>query len=119
MRDKIRTIEQQQQQIKEIERKKAIAESLATACHYLGQPATVIVAYLDLMERESLSPAMKEMLGQCRSAGASITQMLQTLNQTTACQSESYLRVNKTGDGESGEMILVIDGLSDNKMAKI
>lgn len=112
MRDKIRTIEQQKQRIAEIERKKAIAESLSTACHYLGQPATVIVAYLDLMGRETVSPAMKEMVDQCQIAGTSITRILHTLNEANTCQSEPYLPNGETEDGPSGERILRIEGIS-------
>jgi len=115
MREKIRTIERQKLQIVEIERRKAIAESLATTCHYLGQPATVIVACLDMMKKEDLSPAMMELLSQCQVAGASITQMLHTLNEATLFRSEPYLPGAGTTVGKSGEKVLMIDGLSDGR----
>jgi DNA-binding NtrC family response regulator len=45
------TIRRQQDELLESERHRVMIESLGAACHHMGQPATVILAYLELMRR--------------------------------------------------------------------
>ncbi len=93
LREKIATIERQKNQIADAERKKAIAESLATTCHYLGQPATVITAYIDLLETQDIEPtSARSMVQECQKAVTIMNDILRKLNTLSDFSSEEYLK---------------------------
>jgi len=89
--ERIRLIEEQSSQLVEAERQRVMIESLGAACHHLGQPATVITAYLSLMEKGELPPETHEMVVHCREAAQSISDILCRLPRVAQYRTEPYL----------------------------
>lgn len=91
-----RTIAEQQRALLEAERQRVMIESLATACHHLGQPATVIMTCLALMRRENPSPDMAALITPCETAATAIEDILKRLNRVSEYRTVPYL----TGDSK-------------------
>jgi signal transduction histidine kinase len=96
--NRIRLIEEQSERLVEIERQRVMIESLGAACHHLGQPATVITAYLSLMEKEDVAPDVGEMIAQCKEAARLISDILSKLPKVAEYRTEPYL---EGGDGNA------------------
>lgn len=62
MKERIRTIERQHQQLLRAERERVMTESLGAACHHLGQPATVIISCLELMKHRNVPVELQDLL---------------------------------------------------------
>ena len=70
---------------RQAERQRVMVESLGAACHHLGQPATVLLASLELMARmPSQDRAVtEELLASSMEAAESLREMLHELNDMT------------------------------------
>jgi signal transduction histidine kinase len=84
------------EQLVEAERHRVMIESLGAACHHLGQPATVILTYLELMKRRRPENNNDEMLENCIHAARAIADVLDTLQRFSKYRTEPYL----PSDGE-------------------
>ena len=82
------------------ERQRVMVESLGAACHHLGQPATVLLASLELMTRvpNQDRAVTEELLASSMEAAESLREMLHELNDMT----ESEYRTTTYMDGGSG-----------------
>ena len=89
--NRIRTIEQQSLVLLETEKQKVMVESLAAACHHLGQPATVIITYLNMLKDRENDDESKRMITSCMEAADSIQDILTKLQNVCAYNSEPYL----------------------------
>lgn len=78
---------------KQAERQHVMMESLGTACHHLGQPATVLLASLELMARvkDSDRAMGNELLSSSIEAAESLRKMLHSLNDITEYKTTSYI----------------------------
>lgn len=85
-----KTIKAQADEIHEAERHRVMIESLGTACHYIGQPATVLRAYLNLLKKESLSAEAKDKIDECVNAAESIADILDKLRQISRYRTVPY-----------------------------
>jgi hypothetical protein len=85
------TIESQSGALLAAERQRVMIQSLGTACHHLGQPATVITGYLEMTQRMALPAEAQLMLEQCRLAAADVGDILARLQRLTVYRSEPYL----------------------------
>ena len=81
-------LEKQREKLMDAERQRVMIESLGAACHHLGQPATVISAYLHLMKRAETSPERKEMIDNCLKAAESMGEILQKLQAVSEYRTE-------------------------------
>ena len=91
MDTRVRTIESQTEMLLDAERQRVMIQSLGTACHHLGQPATVISGYLSLLRRMPLPAEAQPMLEECRVAAAAVADILGRLQGLTVYRSEPYL----------------------------
>jgi signal transduction histidine kinase len=98
MKKRITIIEEQQAEIVKNERQRVMVESLCTACHHLGQPATAISCYLELMKREPLSPTGSEYLTLCNGEAKSMRKILNELQNITEYRTEPYCTVSEQHD---------------------
>ena len=87
-----RTIRHQQEQLVAAERQRVMIESLGTACHHIGQPATVINAWLQIMQTRETDPDMEEMISSCREAADSIADILHRLMSISQYRTTPYLQ---------------------------
>ena len=87
--DRIRAQEAEKQS----ERQNVMMQSLGAACHHLGQPATVLMASLELMMRvKDTDKAMgEELLASSIEAAESLRKMLHNLNDITEYKTTSYI----------------------------
>lgn len=86
-----KTIAAQQAQLMEADRHRVMIESLGTACHHIGQPATVIGAYLHLMKAQETDAEMREMIDRCQQASDAMTEILQKLLLVSQYRTAPYL----------------------------
>jgi PAS domain S-box-containing protein len=75
------------------ERQRVMMESLGAACHHLGQPATVLLASLELLARVKPSDVAmsNELLTSSIQAAESLREMLHNLNDITEYRTKSYI----------------------------
>ena len=96
--DKMKIIRAQSQHLLEVEQQRVMLETLGAACHHLGQPATVIRVYLDLMKKAEVSPEMQVMIQECQSAAEEVAQVLHRLQGVGMYQTEPYLTSREGSD---------------------
>ena len=82
-------------------------ESLGAACHHLGQPATVILANLGIMERkaENADPALQELVRMSIEAAETLAEVLHKLNTVNEYRTTQYLE----REGEDSEENRILD----------
>lgn len=75
-----------------IERNRVMMESIGSVCHHLGQPSTVILNSLEMLQRldESEKEERNELLSLSLSAAESIGELLRELNDLRTYKSEVY-----------------------------
>lgn len=106
--DKVRIIEAQAKARVQAEQQRVMEETVGAACHHLGQPATVIRVYLDLMKKAEMSPEMKGMIQECESAVDEVAEILQRLQGVGEYQTEPYLGYDQGNGHRADERILKI-----------
>lgn len=85
-----KAIEQQRQELMDAERQRVMIESLGAACHYLGQPATVIRTYLEMMRKTEKSPEKLKMIEECLEAAGAMSDILHKLQQVSQYRTVPY-----------------------------
>jgi DNA-binding response OmpR family regulator len=104
-----RTIQRQQQQLLEAERQRVMIESLGAACHHLGQPVTVLSAFLTLIQREVSDEKISTELLACEQAVEQIRVLLERFQTLRTYRTEPYLPGSQTdGSASEGSRILQI-----------
>jgi signal transduction histidine kinase len=89
--EKVRIIESQSKELLQSEQQRVMVETVGAACHHLGQPATVIAGYLDLMRKKETSPELQGMIDECQAAAADVHNVLHRLQDVARYQAEPYL----------------------------
>jgi putative two-component system response regulator len=102
---RVRTIETQTDALLDAERQRVMIQSLGAACHHLGQPATVINTYLQIVLRMELPAAAHEMLAECRTATEAVAAILERLQNLTVYRTEPY------ASREAGEIFRASDDI--------
>jgi PAS domain S-box-containing protein len=95
---------------KQTERQRVMIESIGAACHHLGQPATVLLASLELLVRNragSTAAISEDLLSSSVEAAESIRQMLHKLNDIAEYRTTPYIE-GQGRDGLSGARILEV-----------
>lgn len=91
-----RVIDAQRNELIEAERQRVMIESLGAACHHLGQPATVIHAYLEILKRTiQTSPESLMMIDECLKAATSIADVLDRLKAVSEYRRVPYIPARK------------------------
>ena len=110
MNHRVRTIQSQTEMLLEAERQRVMIQSLGTACHHLGQPATVISGYLTLLRSMPLPAETQPMLEECRVAADAVADILGRLQGLTVYRSESYLsQPNPSAEAPPSSQLLTIE----------
>lgn len=106
--DRIRAREAEQQ----ADRQRVMVESLGAACHHLGQPATVLLSSIELLNRVwTTDKAMaEELIASSIVAAESLRKMLHNLNDITEYRTTTYID-SRTGSGHSETRILDVGTL--------
>lgn len=95
---------------KHSERQNVMIESLGAACHHLGQPATVLLASLELMVRvkDQDKALAEELLASSIDAAESLRKMLHNLNDITEYKTVPYLEGQSPITGNQSRILDVI-----------
>ncbi len=101
-----RAVAAQREQLLEAERQRVMVESLGAVCHHMGQPVTVLSAYLDIMHRQDHGPEMGGMVEQCREAVDRVSELLARLKSATFYGTEAYL-TSAAGDDSTARILSV------------
>ncbi len=96
MKQRIETIEHQGDELLASERQRVMIESLCAACHCLGQPATAIACYMDLLKKELLSQSGSEYLTKCTDEVDRLRESLSELQSITEYRAETYCATDAT-----------------------
>ncbi len=93
--------------MREAERHRVMLESLGAACHHLGQPATVLLANLGIIQKklnngESVVPRLVD---SSIEAVKSLGQILHRLNAVNEYKTTDYLRNDSDADGSSSRIL--------------
>ncbi len=97
MTDRLRAAEAEQT----LERNRVMMASLGSICHHLGQPSTVLLHCMELLQRleEGETRERKELLDLSLAAAESMSRLLRELNDLRTYRSEAYLaRSQPDGD---------------------
>lgn len=103
-----RLIEEQRRDLLDAERQRVMMESLGAACHRLGQPATVLCTYLELMKKTESAPETAEMIDECLETTAAMRKILRNLQQVNTYRTESYLPLSPGEGPRSDERIIAV-----------
>lgn len=104
------TIAQQQDALIDAERQRVMLESLATVCHHIGQPITVINMCLDVMRAQETSPAMETMFASCAEAVETVNELLRELQAVREYRTEPYLTPRPDTAAADGPRLLCLSG---------
>lgn len=106
--EKVKVIEAQSKALLQAEQQRVMSETVGAACHHLGQPATIIRGYLELMKRAEVSPEMRVMIQECQAATEDVATVLNRLKGVDQYETEPYLSANEERVGRVDERILKI-----------
>lgn len=104
-----KTLEQQRKDLIDAERQRVMIESLGAACHHLGQPATVINTYLQIMKKQEKSPETLKMIEECASAANAMSDILDKLRKVSQYRTVPYRLAGESEPHRTDEKILDID----------
>lgn len=106
--EKVKILQAQSKDQLHAEQQRVMIETVGAACHHLGQPATIIRGYLDLMKRAEVSPEMRAMIQECQAATEDVATILSRLKGVGQYETEPYLKARDERVGRSDERILKI-----------
>lgn len=109
-----RTIQRQQEDLLQAERHRVMIESLGAACHHLGQPATVIQTYLELIKGKDPSGEIGPMVDKCLDAANMVSDILHRLQEVGTYRTVPYLGAGQGDKGEETTHILDIQRPKQN-----
>ncbi len=102
------SVESQRKKLMQAERQRVMVESIGAACHHLGQPATALSAYLQLMQAKEKDVDLLGMIDQSLSCMTKITDVLERLRNIDDYRTEPYITYSKSDSENLEERILVI-----------
>ena len=96
-------------EILEAERHRVMIQSLGAACHHIGQPATVLRTYLELLKREATSETASAEVDECIQAVSNICEVLDKLRHVSHYRTVPYQTFHPGNMPADDEEILVIE----------
>jgi PAS domain S-box-containing protein len=95
---------------REAERQRVMIESLGAACHHLGQPATILLANLGVMQEkvDKSDPTVRELVQMSTEAAEALGAILHKLNEVSEYKTTQYLSGREGDLGEPESRILDI-----------
>lgn len=91
MRERVTTIRRQREKLIKAEREKVMTETICTTCHHLGQPATSITCYLELLRMENLPAGAADIVQDCIEEANRLRERLGELQSVTQYKTEAYI----------------------------
>ena len=104
-------LEKQRTALLDAERQRVMITSLGTACHHLGQPATAILSYMELMKQREKDPEMLELVDECLKSAESLRILLQKMQSISEYRTIPYIS-SSTGSTAFPETLLDLNQTS-------
>lgn len=98
MRERVDTIRQQREKLIKAERQRVMTETICTTCHHLGQPATSITCYLELLRMENLPDTATDIVENCVGEANRLRDLLGELQSVTQYKTEAYIEGSSKQD---------------------
>ncbi|OVE76078.1 hypothetical protein BVX97_02290 [bacterium E08(2017)] len=92
-------LEDRSKKLLEATQKKVMLESIASACHHLAQPVTVLRTYIVLLKRKANDEESKQMLVEAYKAVELISDIIWKLNRLEDYKTEPYLEGDEKRKG--------------------
>ena len=90
----------------QVDRAKLIMQSLAGFCHALGQPATVILSSIELLQMDGVDDeTKKQVIDMCHEAVLEIKSLLAEMKKQREYVADAF----RIGESESGETISIAE----------
>ncbi len=102
-------LETQRLELVEAEKQRTMIQSLGTACHHLGQPATSITCYLALMKRLNPPKEIQDLIDKCTESANGLGEVLHNLQRLTTCRTVPYRTLGTVAPDQSDTHILDMD----------
>ena len=94
------TIEKQQKNLVHAEKHRAMVQSLAAACHHIGQPTTALGIRMHIIKRMDLSPEEQKHIDEADKNLQSIMDILDKFRTVSEFRTEPYICTDNDGDVE-------------------
>jgi len=94
--------------VRETERTKVMLESLGAACHHLGQPATVLLANIGIIQhhlKETDNELVGTLLQNSADAAERLGEILHKLNEVNEYRTIEYVKSNEDSDSEESRIL--------------
>lgn len=93
--------------VREAERQRVMLESLGAACHHLGQPATVLLANLGIINKrwKIEDPMVRELVDSSISAAEALGDILHKLNTVNEYRTTQYLQKSEGPDSHENRIL--------------
>lgn len=94
--------------IREAERTKVMLESLGAACHHLGQPATVLLANIGIIQhhlKATEDELVSTLLKNSADAAEKLGEILHKLNEVNEYKTVEYIRKDENSDAEESRIL--------------
>lgn len=93
--------------LREAERHRVMLESLGTACHHIGQPATILMGSLEIMQQKlgAADPSVQQLVKTSLDSMRSLAEILQRLQAVTEYRTRTYLEKSETMRGKESRIL--------------
>lgn len=106
----MKRIEEQNEALMHAERQRVMLQSLATACHHIAQPVTVLRTYIVMLKRQENSPEAQRMLTEAFKAIETLVDVLWKLKHVSEYRTEKYIERDPGYDDAIHNEILSLPG---------
>lgn len=94
--------------LRQAEQQRVMLASLGAACHHLGQPATVLLTNLEMMQRkEEVNGEVKELVDSSVEAAELIAELLHKLNTVAEYRTTEYIEDAKDPDAPTNRILQI------------
>lgn len=98
--------------MRDAERQKATLASIGATCHHIGQPATVLQANMELLDRmlPDVDEYVRSLISSGISAAAQVSKILHQLNTMSGFRAEKYLERIGAADNPANQILKLDQG---------
>ena len=95
--------------LREAERQRVMLESLGAACHHIGQPATILLGSLELLQQKTADadPSVRQLVQAGLDSMRTLAAILQKLQAVGEYRTRTYLDPNEAGRGAESRILAI------------
>ena len=95
--------------VRENERHRVMLESLGAACHHIGQPATILMGSLEIMQQKAVNadPSVKQLVRTSLDSMKALAEILQKLQAVNEYRTTTYLEKSEANHGGESRILKI------------